>query len=153
MLKTGRSLPTLTIDANIAVWAVLPVLQEENIDSYRRFVQWRTTNTRLVSPVFWLAEATSAIRRAIFTKRILDSEGSNAVEDLFALQVESVGIDQSLCSAALNWAARLKQAKAYDAFYVALAGQLSTELWTADKRLVASAHLAGVSWVRWIGES
>lgn len=153
MLRTGPSSQVLVIDANVEVWATLPILQREGVDAYSRLVAWHLKGVRLIAPTLWLAEATSAIRRTIFTKIVTESKGWTALEDIFTLGIESVPLDAELCRAALGWAARLKQAKAYDAFYLALAEQVKTELWTADERLVNASQQAGASWVYWIGES
>ncbi len=63
-----------------------------------------------------------------------------------------VPLDTSLCLAALTWAERLGQTKAYDAFYLALAEGLSAEFWTADKRLARRARHAGADFVRLLGK-
>jgi predicted nucleic acid-binding protein len=53
--------------------------------------------------------------------------------------------------AAYEWAERLGQSKAYEAydgFYLALAQRLDVELWTADTRLESRARQIGITWVR-----
>jgi len=60
--------------------------------------------------------------------------------------------DKELLLAALRWAERLGQSKAYDAQYVALAEQMGAELWSADQRLVNALQAQEVSWAHWIGE-
>jgi len=57
------------------------------------------------------------------------------------------------CQAVLEWAGRLNQSRAYDAFYMALAEELGAEFWTADQRLARAAQQAGVTWTHWIGEA
>ena len=57
------------------------------------------------------------------------------------------------CQSALRWAARLNQARAYDAFHLALAEELGAEFWTADRRLANAAQRAGATWAHWIGET
>jgi predicted nucleic acid-binding protein len=103
--------------------------------------------------MLWLAEATSTIRRATHLKRISEQKGQEAITRIFALEIETIPADESLCKAALTWANRLQQVRAYDAFYLAVAERLQTEFWTADKRLVNAAQQLGASWVHWIGES
>lgn len=76
-----------------------------------------------------------------------------ATEDLFALEVEMLPLDNALCKSALRWAERLQQSQAYDAFYIALAEHLQTDFWTADKRLANATQQLGLTWVHWIGES
>ena len=144
---------TLVVDASIAVWAILPVLQGKNADAARRFVEWGEEGATLVAPAWWAAECTTAIRRAVFAKVISDTRAHDAISDLFALEVQLTPVDAPLCEAALEWSSRLKQAKAYDAFYVALAHRLGCELWTADERLANAAAQAKLKSVHWVGES
>lgn len=143
----------LVVDASISVWAVLPVLQDKNADAAVRFVEWGEIGFTLVAPSWWAAECTTAIRRAVFNKVINESRARQAVSDLFALEIEIVPIDIQLCESALEWAARLKQSRAYDSFYLALAQRLGIDFWTADKRLANAAQQLGLSWVRWVGEN
>lgn len=153
MSATGLSSPGLVIDASLAVWAVLPSMQDEGVDALGAFFKWHTEGRRLVAPMLWLAEATSTIRRAAYLKRLSEEKGQEAIGKIFALDIETMPADESLCKAALTWATRLQQARAYDAFYLALAERLQTEFWTADRRLANAAQQLGVNWVRWIGES
>ena len=151
MHASSASTPSLVIDSNVAVWAVLPVLSQ--INALERIADWRRGAVRLVAPTLWVAESVSAIRGAVYTRVITADEGRRAVEDLFALEVETVPEDFHLSRSAFDWAGRLQQARAYDGFYLALAERLGVELWTADQRLANASQQAGVTWVRWIGET
>jgi len=64
--------------------------------------------------------------------------------------MEYFACDISMSRAALTWAARLGQSKAYDGFYLALAERLGADLWTADERLLNRMRQLGVAWVRWL---
>jgi predicted nucleic acid-binding protein len=68
------------------------------------------------------------------------------------LGFEIVLSNLDLCQAALAWAARLGQAKAYDGFYLAVAQQKEAELWTADENLRSRLRQLGFARVRWIEE-
>lgn len=140
---------TLIVDASVAVRAVLPV--EEKPIIQRLFEGWHEAFTRICAPDILLPEAMSVIRRGIFERWISEAEGQIAVEDIFRLGMEVISSDTQSCLAALAWAGRLGQSKAYDGFYLALAERLNAELWTADKRLFNRAKQLGVDWVRWIG--
>lgn len=153
MSATGLFSPALVIDASLAVWAVLPSMQDEGVDAIGTFIKWRTEGRGLVAPMLWLAEATSAVRQAIYLKRLSEQKGQEAISRIFALEIETREADESLCKAALTWASHLQQVRAYDAFYLALAERLQTEFWTADKRLANAAQQLGATWVHWIGES
>ena len=141
----------MVIDANVAVWAVLPVLSP--IDALELFAGWRQQRLRLLAPTLWLAECVSAIRGATHARMISLQQGQVAVEDIFALEVEPVPINAEHCRSAFDWATRLGQARAYDGFYLALAERLRTELWTGDRRLTNAARQMGVGWVHWVGET
>lgn len=140
------------IDASIAVWAVLPVVAGSKVDILERLEEWHRSGERLVAPMLWLAECTSAVRSAVHAGVITEYEGVRALDDLAGLEVEMVEMDEGMCLKAFRWAGRLGQSRAYDGFYLTLAEQLEMELWTADRRLVNGARQAGVEWVRWAGD-
>jgi predicted nucleic acid-binding protein len=142
----------LVIDASTAVWAVVPVLAGSKVDLLGKFRDWRVQGVHLVVPSLWLAECTSSIRRGVYARVISEEEARQAVVDIFSLDVDTLPMDQELCQAAIEWAARLGQSRAYDAFYIALAEKLGAELWTADSKLANGARQAGAGWVRWVGE-
>ncbi|OQW91045.1 MAG: hypothetical protein BWK78_05660, partial [Thiotrichaceae bacterium IS1] len=122
------------IDANVAVWTVLPTVATENLDG--RLTDWHQQGHQLIVPDFWLAEVTSVVRQLVYTKTITMAEGNTAIADLVTLGVEIVPLSLELCQSAFAWAARFQQSKVYDSLYVALAEQRQAELWTGDKRLV-----------------
>ncbi|HUS15296.1 MAG TPA: type II toxin-antitoxin system VapC family toxin [Chloroflexia bacterium] len=144
---------TRVVDASLAVWAVLPAVAVAGVDVLTELGVWRQSGIRLVAPVLWLAEATSAIRATVYTRQISIEEGRVALRDMFDLPIETLQITAESCQAAFEWAARLQQAKAYDAFYLAVADELNAEFWTADRRLVNGARQAGMARVHWIGDS
>lgn len=139
---------TLVVDANVAVWAVLPPIAV--VDTMPFFLDWGMRQVRLIAPTFWAAECVSSIRRAVYSGQASVSQGTRAIDDLFDLGVETVSIDHHQCLAAFDWAARLRQAQAYDGFYLALAEGLGAPFWTADSRLANGARQIGVQWVHLI---
>lgn len=141
---------TIVIDANLAVWAVLPNVAEENVLDL--FTDWHKASVTMHAPELWLAEATSVIRRLVYHKLISLEQGEAAMEDLFALGIETVHLDLELYQQAFKWAERLRQSKIYDSLYIALAEHLHAELWTADKRLVNAVNQLGENWIHWVGE-
>ena len=88
----------------------------------------------------------------VYTRTLSPSEGHAAIADIFTLQVDLVLMDAPLCHAALDWAGRINQLRAYDAFYLALADHLGAEFWTADRRLANGARQAGMTGAHWMGE-
>lgn len=149
VISLGRTMPV--IDASLVVWAVLPVVAGKGVDVTKRLEEWHRADERLVAPMLWMAECTSAVSSATHAGIISEEEGIRALGDIVGLEVEMAAIDEVMCKAAFGWARRLGHARAYDGFYLALAEQLGVGLWTADRRLVNGARQVGVEWVRWVG--
>ncbi len=146
MTKSSVGPHALVVDANLAVRAVLPMLAQ-SVFVADLFTAWYARNLRLVAPDLWLPEATSAIRKLAYKKEITEGEAAAAVVDLFKLGLQAIPSDSDLCRNALLWAGRLRHAKAYDSFYIALAEREQTQLWTLDQKLARSARQAGIEWV------
>jgi predicted nucleic acid-binding protein len=143
--------PNIVIDANIAVRAILPI--EGKSDVLEHLVAWHQSRSKIFAPELVIAETVSVIRRGIFNQWITEEEGQVAVKDLYRLGVEIVPSDAGICQAALAWAGRLGQSKAYDGFYLAVAERKGAELWTADEKLVNHGKQLNLSWIRWIDET
>jgi len=143
---------TITIDANIVVRAVLPVgpaLSKNAKDqSLTQFRFWHQNQIRITAPVILVPEVVSVIRRFVFERWITETEGHHIVQNVFRLGLEVMPADDELSQAALNWAGRLGQARAYDAFYLALAESMGAEFWTGDRRLYHQAQSLGLGWVK-----
>jgi predicted nucleic acid-binding protein len=136
---------TIVVDANLAVWAIVPVVAP--VDAIDLFAGWHRRGLRLVAPALWLAECASAVRRSVYAAALSEEEGRTALEDLFALEVETLPLTLQQTRSAFEWAQRLRQAQAYDGFYLALAQELEAEFWTGDRRLAHGAQQAGAGWV------
>lgn len=151
MTSSSATSPPVVIDANLAVGAVLPLPYSERC--LEALSSWAQEDRPLLAPVFWTAEAVSGIRKIAFLSQADRKEADQAIDDLFELDVEVVPLSADLCRAALRWAERLSQAKAYDGFYLALAEDRDAEFWTTDQRLVRRAHQLGVDWAKHLGPS
>ena len=138
------------IDANVAIWAVLPVVAP--IDVIAQFEEWRRSDIDVLAPSLWLAECTSVIRRLVHQRVIAASEGQTALEDLFALEVTLVPPTEGQVRAAYAWAGRLHQSRAYDGFYLAAAVTEEAMFVTGDRRLLNAAAQAGAAFVQRIGK-
>jgi predicted nucleic acid-binding protein len=150
VILRGKTMPV--IDASLAVWAVLPVVAGKGVDVTERLEEWHRAGERLVAPMLWWAECTSAVSSATDAGIISEKEGLRALSDLVGLEVDMEVMDEAMCVAAFGWARRLGQKRAYDGFYLALAEQLGMQMWTADRRLANGVRQVGVEWVRWVGE-
>ena len=140
----------IVVDANVAVRAVLPVGEKASI--LERFASWHQSRGEIYAPEILLPEVVTVIRRGTYDQWITEADGQVAIEDVFRLGIQIVPSDVSLCQAALAWATRLGQSKAYDGFYLSAAERKGAELWTADEKLYNRARQVGVAWVHWVGE-
>lgn len=136
----------IVVDANVFVALAIP--HPDSAAAVERVRDWLEQREVLVSPALWEYEATSSIRKYAALRSPPPEEISAALGVLASAPVISVASDPELRRAALDWAERLGQHSAYDAFYVALAERLETELWTVDRRLANGCRAAGASFVR-----
>ncbi len=134
------------IDANVAVALALRYPYSEAVT--RHLLTWQEAEDELFVPSLWQYEVVSVLRQAVFAKMISPEDALDALDAIFALQLDEVAPSTVTHRLALVWAERLNQASAYDAQYLATAEHLGAELWTADRRLVQRAQQLGVPWVR-----
>ena len=145
-----RKSSVCVVDSNIAIWTALP--SGASVDVRPLFERWRRDYVELFAPDLWLAECTSVIRHYVFRGVLSTADGRKILDDLLALDIQLQAPTPELCRAALHWAERLNQARAYDSFYLALAERLGAQFWTADERLVNRAREVGAEWAHWVGE-
>lgn len=147
---SSHSSQTLVVDANVAVWAVVPVVAQ--ISTIDILEYWHSQSYQIIAPDIWVAKAVSVIRFITYKKLLSPQEGKHAIDDLFALEIQAIPINRLICQAAYSWASKLQHARAYDSLYLALAEAKNAWLWTADKRLVNGARQHGFSQIGLIGE-
>ena len=139
----------LDVDANVAVKSIL-----SETDSLNAF--WEKVDQENLTPCaprLWLSETASAIRALVFQKAISASDAEDVLRTIHGLRIEIINEDEELSLRALEWAGKLSQSKAYDAFYIALAEKLVADFWTADERLYNQCRKnLKLSWVHWVGE-
>ncbi|GAP11812.1 predicted nucleic acid-binding protein, contains PIN domain [Bellilinea caldifistulae] len=140
----------VVIDANIALALFLHLPYTEQ--AYRLMDRLRERRSAVLSPVLWEYECLSGFHRAAQLGAIRPEDAREFMADLLALEIERVTPTVESHHAALRWAERMGQSKAYDAQYAALAEQYGTELWSADQRLVNTLQAQGAGWAHWIGE-
>lgn len=112
----------------------------------------RRRGEAVAAPVLWRAETVSIVRGYVFAGELTELEGASAIEQLVHLPIDLVDLDPELCRAAYAWAGRLRQRRAYDGFYIALADRLGIPFWTGDRRLFNGCQALGVAWVEWAGQ-
>lgn len=137
------------VDANIAVNTITRMT-----DSLSQF--WDRVDRGQITPCaprLWLSETATAIRQRVVIKEISSEEAEQALRDIHALHFEIMDEDEDLSLRALEWASKLGQSKAYDAFYLALAEKLVADFWTADERLANRCRKdLKLKWVHSISE-
>ena len=138
----------LVVDASLTFRLLLPGDKQAQ---YRGLVGgWLRDGAELVAPTLWLYEMTSALCKTVNLGALLPAEGEQALALAQSLGVRLIVPENGLAERAFQWTLRLNRAAAYDSFYLALAESLSSELWTADRRLVRAVDRP---WVRWAEES
>ncbi len=134
------------VDANICVSLVLSLPYSAKAQTLLQ--GWLRSGDELMVPTLWEYEVVSAVRRAAFRKAIPPDEAAQALQVIFDLEPTVVPPTLDLHTRTLTWAARLNQASAYDAHYLAVAEALNAEFWTADERLYSRAQQLGLDWVQ-----
>ena len=140
---------TIVVDANLAILHVIGGAQAERVDQL--WISWVKQGKSICAPQLWLNEVTSVMHKSYKLGLLDEKKALSAMEAVLELGVEIHSQDIALCRQAFQWASRLNQVKAYDAFYIALAQRLKAECWTADERLANRCQQIGASWVKWAG--
>lgn len=133
------------IDANATLGLFLRLPYSER--SERWMQDRRAEEAILVVPTLWEYECLTGFRRAASLGQISPRQAEWMIEQLSALGFQTIAPTLDLHRAALHWAERIEQSKAYDSQYLALAESLSAEFWTADARLAHALEKLDVSWV------
>jgi predicted nucleic acid-binding protein len=141
---------SLIVDASILTATVLPLPYSDRANE--KLNDWNQSGLELVAPILTQYEVVSAFRRAVRAGDLPGESAPASVQSILRLITRFVTPSLELHERALYWAERLRQSKAYDAQYLALAEQERAEFWTADERLYNNARQLGLTWVRWIGE-
>jgi predicted nucleic acid-binding protein len=91
-----------------------------------------------------LYQVTSALCKAVRFGGLTAAEGECIVRHAVSLGIQLVATDEEQVRAAHAWTVRLNGGAAHGSFYLALAGPLDCELWTADRRLHNAVSLPWV---------
>jgi predicted nucleic acid-binding protein len=135
----------LCIDANL----IVRLLASPQDISIRQFwEEWDDANQQLAAPTLLRYEVVNAFYRYEKQGTISRDAVHAALKAALALPIHYYG-EAGLHVHALLLAERFSLPAAYDAHYLALAEQLGTELWTADKRLYHAVEQA-LPWVHYI---
>ena len=140
----------VVVDASIAVNFLLT--QAYSVQAEQYLEGWKSVGETLYAPAHWYAEIVSALRFAVYRRKLDAQDAQSLIDVLPDLGIRAIQPTPNLLKSSLHWAERLGQSKAYDALYVALAEYLKAELWSADQRLIHALKDQGIPWVHWIGE-
>lgn len=140
----------MVVDASFALRLLVPNVDTEA--AHRHWKSWYRDGRSLLAPAHWPVEITSGLHRLQWAGELTAREVETALGRAFELGVDLLPINLELSRAALGWAGRLDQSKAYDAYYLALAEVAKADLWTADLRLARRARQLGIEWVHALGD-
>lgn len=140
----------IVVDANLIAAIAIPLPYSEA--AQKMIVGWKKARYVIGGPILWQYEFTSVLRRAQFHGLLNMEQMAHALQRINTLNILGLPPSEALHQNALVWAERLKQSRAYDAQYLALAEQLGAEFWTGDKRLANGAASLSINWVHWVGE-
>jgi len=107
------------------------------------------TNTRLIAPAWWEAEADTALRRMVSAKQ-LRAGVADAAQQLLDAAPVTVVYEPKARALARQIADTAHQTKVYDASYASLAQARGCQLWTGDERFY-NAIKNKLPFVRFIG--
>ena len=133
------------LDSNICASLVLPLPYSNQ--ALRYINTWKTAKDELIVPMLWEYEVVSILRKAVFGKVLRPDQARDSLQRIFALNPTRIAPTAELHQQTMEWAARLNQASAYDAHYLAVAEAMNAEFWTADGRLCSRAQQLGLDWV------
>jgi predicted nucleic acid-binding protein len=123
-------MPSVVLDANIAIFAVLPMPQHET--AIRLIEQLVRDEIPIYVPHLWYAEVATGIRKTAAIVGLANE--MEALDAALNLPVKRYPEDTSLSREAYRLAQDLQQTAVYDATYLALAQRLQAIFWTADRR-------------------
>ena len=129
----------MVIDANLLV--VILTGDERRDRVVEQFVTWLDQRVELHAPVLAQYEVVNALTRLVATGTMKSETAELACSDLFLLPIQYQRLRNA--ERVLEISLRLKRKTAHDAAYLALAEELSTELWTLDGPLYRNASQLG----------
>jgi predicted nucleic acid-binding protein len=129
---------TVVLDANVAVALATDDPRASVVQ--RQIQHWDEIGEELHAPSLFSYEALNALARKVAANQLTPRDAALAWEQITVLQITLHDLVDG--SAVLAIAKTLQRETAYDAAYIALAQELSAELWTLDGPLARNA--AGV---------
>lgn len=134
------------VDASFALKLVLPEDYSDKV--HLIWSQWVKKRADIYAPYLLMYETHSVIRNKVYRNELAPEEGETAIEVLMGQNIMLYHA-RTVEKIAWEFAKKYDRPTLYDAFYLAVAKELKTELWTADKRLCSSLNNE-ISWVRYV---
>jgi len=136
---------SVVLDANIAIYAVLPYPQHRSaIRLLRNLIENKNT---IFVPHLWLSEVATSIRKTANLTKISEQYAKTALQAALDLPIKIFSEDSDLCKQAYLWAEKLGQIPVYDSIYLALAERIKASFYTADMKLYKHCLEIGVDFV------
>ncbi len=129
----------VVVDANLLVALVSGDPRGDKV--LQLFTDWLTTNVEIHAPLLAHYETANALTRLIVSGLFPADKVEEAWNNISILPIKFHTL--SNIKRVVEVALALNRQNAYDAAYIALAEELSAELWTLDGSLYRNAHALG----------
>jgi len=123
------------IDASFFLKLVLP--EDYSEEAHAVWTEWVNKRKNIYAPYLLINETHSVIRNKVYRKELTSEEGTMASA---VIEEQDIIFWYSAISvkAAWDYAKKYNRPTLYDSFYMSVAEETESELWTADSRLVNS---------------
>ncbi len=136
------------IDASFVLKLVLPEDYSDRVHSI--WTGWIKEGKSIFAPYLLIYETRSVVRNKVYREELTLKEGIAASE---VLREQEIVFYHSPMTERVAWdfAKKYNRPTLYDSLYLAVAKEIESELWTADKNLVNSLDNE-ITWVKSIFE-
>jgi predicted nucleic acid-binding protein len=132
------------IDASFLLKLVLPEDHSEKV--HLIWTEWISKTKNIYAPYLLIYEIHSVIRNKVHRKELTLDEGI-AASDVLVDQEIIFYHSPMTTKIAWDFATKYNRPTLYDSFYLAVAKELKTEFWTADRKLVNSLNTE-IPWLK-----
>ena len=134
----------ICIDASFILKLVLPEDNSEKVHTI--WTEWVTKRKNVHAPYLLIYETQSVIRNKVYRKELTLEEGITASEILKEQEIIFFYSPMTV-KIARDFANNYNRPTLYDSFYLAVAKEIESELWTADRKLINSLNNE-IPWVK-----
>lgn len=122
----------ICVDASLALKLVLP--ESDSDLAQAQWQDWIAAAVEIIAPDLFTYETTSVLRNRVYRGEISQSEADEALRIIESLEI-AYRQPETIRQSTWELARRFNLRTAYDAFYLAVAQDEGSSLWTGDKRL------------------